>query len=118
MAEFEKLFTQSSNQTTSAPKQGAEDEDWAAVTLPSRTRGQGIDVVPTVIPVLDEIPRPETLFATQTPYHLIVKVVQSGMVVQGSHQASLELLAAYLEKYTRAVENITVKVSCARTIRQ
>lgn len=110
MSELEKLFTQSSNQASSAQAQGAEDEDWANVTLPSRIRRQTIDMASTVMPSLPEISRPESLFAAQTPYHLIVRVIHNGMVVQGSHQGSLELLAGYLQKYTRDVENISVKL--------
>lgn len=110
MTEFEKLFTKSSKQTGSAQAQGAEDEDWADVTMPSKTRGQTTDILSTTMPSLDELPRPEMLFAAQTPYHLIVKVVHNGMVVQGSHQGSLELLTGYLQKYTRDIENISVKL--------
>lgn len=118
MSELEKLFTQSSNQASSAQAQGAEDEDWANVTLPSRIRRQTIDMASTVMPSLPEISRPESLFAAQTPYHLIVRVIHNGMVVQGSHQGSLELLAGYLQKYTRDVENISVKVIYEFRMRQ
>ena len=110
MTEFEKLFTHSSNQTSSGPVHGAEDEDWANVTLPSRSRGQAIDIAPTPMPSLEELPRPELLFMAQTPYHLIVKVTHNGIVVHGSHQGSLELLAGYLQRYTRDIQNISVKV--------
>lgn len=113
MTELEKLFTQNSNHTSSTQSKGAEDEDWANVTLPSRTREQAIDMAPTAMPSLDELPRPEMLFAAQTPYHLIVKIVHNGMVVQGSHQGSLELLAGYLQKYIRDIQNISISVSCA-----
>lgn len=110
MTEFEKLFAPSSNQISSAQAEGAEDEDWANVTLPSRTRGQATDIAPMVMPSLDELPRPEMLFAAQVPYHLIVKIVHNGIVVQGSHQGSLELLAGYLQQYTRNIQNVSVKV--------
>ncbi len=111
MTEFEKLFAPSSNkQTSSAQAQGAEDEDWANVTLPSRTRGRASNIAPMAMPSLDELPRPEMLFAAQVPYHLIVKIVHNGIVVQGSHQGSLELLAGYLQQYTRNVPNVSVKV--------
>lgn len=116
MSGFEMLFTQSSNQISSAQTQGAEDEDWAKVTLPSRTYGQASGVAPTAMPSLDELPRPETLFAEGTPYHLMVKVVHNGMVVQGSHQGSLELLAGYFQKYMRDIENSSVRVSRATSI--
>ena len=112
--EFEKLFTQSSHQTSSAQIQGGADEDWANVSLPSRTRGQATEnIASTAIPALDELPRPEMLLAAQTPYHMIVKVVHNGMIVQCSHQGSLELLAGYLKKYTRDTPDQSVKVSCA-----
>ena len=118
MTELENVFTQSTNQINSAQAQGAEDEDWASVTMPSRTRGQAAEIAPTAMPSLDELLRPEMMFAAQTPYHLIVKVVHNALVVQGSHQGSLELLAGYLQKYTRDIENISVKVSSALELRQ
>lgn len=113
VTDLEKVFTQSSNQTTSMQAPGTDDEDWANVTLPSRTRGRASDTLAIAMPDLDELPRPELMFATQTPYHLIVKLVHNGIVVQGSHQGSLELLAGYLQRYTRDIQNISVKVSCA-----
>ena len=116
MSDFEMLFTQSSNQISSTQTQGAEDEDWANVTLPSRTYGQASGVAPTAMPSLDKLPRPETLFAEGTPYHLVVKVVHNGMVVQGSHQGSLELLAGYFQRYMRDIENSSVRVSRATSI--
>ena len=119
MTESEKLFNQSSNQTSSIQAQGAEDEDWATVTLPSRTRGQATDIIPpTAMPTLEELPRPEIILAAQTPYHMIVKVVHNGIIVQCSHQGSLELLAGYVQKYTRDTPNQAVKVSCAHRLRQ
>ena len=117
MTEFEKLFNQNSNQTSLHPGQSAEDEDWANVTLPSRNHGQATDILaPTAMPALDELPRPEVLLTTQTPYHMIIKVVHNGMIVQCSHQGSLELLAGYLQRYTRDAPNQSVKVSRARSI--
>ncbi len=111
MANFEQLFTKSSIQFSTAQTQGAEDEDWADVALPSRMHRQTSSTPPTAMPSLTELPRPEILFASQTPYHLIVKVVHDGIVVQGSHQGSLELLAGYLQRYTRDIENISIKVN-------
>ena len=118
MADFEKLFTQRAAQAISPQARGAKDEDWADVTLPSTNGRQASAMAPTTMPSLDELPRPEILFASQIPYHLIVKVVHDGMVVQGSHQGSLELLARYLQKHTRNVENVSIKVSPALCIRQ
>ena len=66
--------------------------------------------IPTALPSLDALTRPETLFDNLQPYYLIVKVLPKEMVVQASHQPSLELLAGYLRKYTRSMKNVTVKV--------
>ena len=112
-AEFDNLFTRDFNPPGSAPAQVTGDKDWTDVTLPSRTCGQANTAAPTTIPSLNELPRPEILFADQTPYHLILRIVHDGIVVQGSHQASLELLAGYLQKYTRDLDNVSVKVSHA-----
>ena len=75
------------------------DDEWTIVTPAVAPR------VSEMLPSLDTLPRPERLFECQMPYHLIVKVLHDGIVVQSSHQPSLELLAAYLKKYTKSMKN-------------
>lgn len=93
------------------------DEGWTNVTtsLPARSSyeptNQGLA---ESLPELDSLPRPERLFETTLPYHMIVRIresnVNSGIVVQSSHQPSLELLAAYLTKYTKSMKGVATKV--------
>lgn len=83
VTDFTNLFAKSS--TT-----GQEDDDWASVAMPSRTPGAqnataGAAML-TELPSLDSLPRPEILFATQTPYHMILKVTHDSLLVYGSHQ--------------------------------
>jgi hypothetical protein len=54
------------------------------------------------LPMLDMLLRPDELFKTTTPYILTLEVkFRNVIVVQGSHQASLELLASYLQKWAK-----------------
>jgi len=54
------------------------------------------------LPMLDMLLRPDELFKTTTPYILTLEVKTTEViVVQGSHQASLELLASYLQKWAK-----------------
>ena len=90
------------------------DDEWTNVTTTIPARGQYEPAshghLSEVLPSLDALPRPERLFESQLPYHLIVKILHDGMVVQSSHQPSLEILAGYLTKYTKSRKNVSVKV--------
>jgi hypothetical protein len=52
------------------------------------------------LPPVAMIDRPEE-FLARPPYFLIVRASDRKVVVQGSHQASLELLADYLKKWAK-----------------
>jgi hypothetical protein len=119
--DFEKFFGSKSK-----------DEAWAhvvqtktgepAVLSPA---GVVLPVTPVVVerlPTLEMLQRPEELLRTLSPHILIVDVkFNNGMiVVQSSHQASLELLAGYLQKWgrknphsSRWVSRIWVKNLCS-----
>lgn len=91
----------------------AEGDDWAKVEMPSRERTQGAasgGAVPTRLPSLDMLPRPEDLFESRAPYYIIVEVLHERIVVQASHQPSLELLTEYLRKYRSTMVNDARKV--------
>ena len=92
----------------------ANDDRWTHVTTTVPARGQYEPASQghssEGLPSLDALPRPERLFESQLPYHLIVKVLHNGIVVQSSHQPSLELLASYLIKYTKSMKNVSTKV--------
>jgi len=104
--DFHRLFTKTS--ATVIPSH--EDDDWASVTLPSReqqARNPAGSAAPmsTKLPTLDSLPRPEILFPSQTPYHMMVEIIHNGISIHGSHQPSLELIASYLTKYARTMQN-------------
>lgn len=96
------------------------DDDWASVSLPSRTEQPPIPSASTAaatsteLPNLESLPRPEILFSSQTPYHLMVKIVHNGNHIYCSHQGSLELLSAYLNKYVRNIDNPSIKLSIVK----
>ncbi|KAI9816268.1 MAG: hypothetical protein M1827_001869 [Pycnora praestabilis] len=118
-SDFEKLF----NVPSRGNVQGTnDDDDWASVALPSRTRDQDralqANIVPTPLPSLDTIPRPDILFASLTPYHMIVKIAHASILIYGSHQGSLELLEGYLQKYVRNTEGLSIKVPIVKTTLQ
>ncbi len=90
------------------------DDGWTNVTnaVPTREHREETrrDQLSKPLPSLDTLPRPERLFESLGPNHLIVKLLHNGIVVQSSHQPSLELLAGYLRKYMKSMKNVTVKV--------
>ncbi|KAK4695764.1 hypothetical protein P7C71_g2047, partial [Lecanoromycetidae sp. Uapishka_2] len=99
-----------------APPQ--ENDDWTSVGIPIRSQthfAASDTVVSTALPTLDSLDRPEVLFARQTPYHLMVRVIHDGILVFGSHQGSLELLAEYLQQYVRNIDNPNVKQQILKT---
>ncbi|MCJ1247058.1 hypothetical protein MMC30_004269 [Trapelia coarctata] len=80
------------------------DDEWADVTYtPS-----GLKIPPpnpatnaSPLPTLATLPRPELLFPTIAPYHLILRQTAGDIMIEGSHQPSLELLCAYLKKWQK-----------------
>lgn len=94
------------------------EDGWTTVmtSIPTKSsfepRNQGH--LSEALPSLDALPRPERLFESQLPYHMIVRLLDSamnsGVVVQSSHQPSLELLAGYLTKYTKSMSGVSEKV--------
>ena len=92
------------------------DDDWASISLPSRTEqpqnpsANAAAAISRELPTLESLPRPEILFSSQTPYHLMVKIVRNGIHIYCSHQGSLELLLAYLTKYVRNIDNPSIRL--------
>ena len=82
------------------------DEEWTNVITNLPAPG----IPSEMLPSLDTLPRPERLFESSLPCHLIVKLLHNGMVVQSSHQPSLELLSDYLTKYTKSMKNVSTRV--------
>ncbi|KAF7309893.1 hypothetical protein MIND_00361600 [Mycena indigotica] len=98
----------------------AKDDDWAEVKVeaistrptlpPARVTAVAApigDELPIIerMPVLDGLARPNQLFQSTAPYILIVEERGATIVVQSSHESSLELLSSYLNKWSRGNPN-------------
>ncbi|KAF7356429.1 hypothetical protein MVEN_00975800 [Mycena venus] len=79
------------------------DEGWADLVSGTPTTGAFASSnerpYMTRLPVLDALARPPDLFKSTAPYTLIVEERSPRIVVQCSHEPSLELIAAYLNKF-------------------
>lgn len=102
-------------------------DDWADVSV-DRTTGQpslAPEAAPAprpaasagpARPVIDRLPdlallsRPDELLR-EPPYHLAVYSGHGTVEIHGSHSPTLELLAAYLQKFVRTNHYKTTKVS-------
>ncbi|KAJ7130621.1 hypothetical protein C8R44DRAFT_906299 [Mycena epipterygia] len=100
----------------------AKDDDWADVAVETRATAKPAAATfssneePSVarLPVLDALARPHELFRNTAPYILMVEDRGATIVVQCSHEASLELLAAYLNKWSKSNPNDSLKRSCLK----
>jgi len=108
----------SESSLTSAPV--ANDDEWAEVIPGYETRSTSQPAVvspPTVqatprsqaLPTVERLGRPAELFKSTTPYILTVNASTNPLVIHGSHQPSLELLASYLKKWAKANMNDSLK---------
>ncbi|KAL8708420.1 MAG: hypothetical protein Q9220_006710 [cf. Caloplaca sp. 1 TL-2023] len=86
--------------TTDTDMKINDEIEWAEVGMPSRNRPP-VESPARRLPVLSTLDRPEILFPAQLPYHLLVKSSHNSIIVQGSHQPSLELLHGYFQKHVR-----------------
>ncbi|KAF7356512.1 hypothetical protein MVEN_00984700 [Mycena venus] len=96
----------------------AKDEGWADLATETH-----VSVAPTAgatsssserpymsrLPVLDALSRPPDLFKSTAPYTLIVEERSPNILVQCSHEPSLELIAAYLNKWGKTNPNDSEK---------
>jgi hypothetical protein len=104
------------NLLTSTGETATNEEGWADVAAetrapaPSSTPAQPLEEQPSTrrLPNINTIPRPNELLTTTTPYFLKF----DGDTVQCSHEPSIELLAAYLNKWGRTNISDSLKV-CA-----
>ena len=91
------------------------DLDTASIMTPTTTSDRVMamrSIATDRIPDLALLERPEDLCA-RAPYHMIIMSSDRQIVVQGSHQPSLDLLANYLKKWTKANHNLTNRVGVA-----
>ncbi|KAJ7759211.1 hypothetical protein B0H16DRAFT_632359 [Mycena metata] len=94
------------------------DEDWADVIVNAphvvKAPAAGSFSEPQVqsvtrLPTLDALARPNELFTGSGPYVLIVDERGPVIVVQCSHEPSLELVSAYLKKWAKPNMNDSLK---------
>ena len=99
------LFDQSSQNPEAASK--ADDGGGATVNLPfgDKQVASPTSTAPTILPSISSLAKPETLFSSQVPYHMILQVMPSCIIVQGSHQPSLKLMKEYFQKHARIDRN-------------
>ena len=110
ISDLENLFAPEPSLSKSASE--AEDNDLATVHVPVRDKQMvgNKSSTPTRLPALASLAKPETLFLSQVPYHIILQTRENSISVQGSHQPSLQLLNDYFEKYARIDRNDSRKV--------
>ncbi|KAJ6581613.1 hypothetical protein B0H19DRAFT_1061144 [Mycena capillaripes] len=70
------------------------------------------------LPVLDALPRPPELFKMTGPYIMVVEERVPHILVQCSHEPSLELLAAYINKWGKNNLNDSEKVAIVKSSSQ
>jgi hypothetical protein len=85
------------------------DIDASSIMTPTTTTDRVMafrNVATDRLPDINILERPEDLCA-KAPYHMIFKASDRHMVVECSHQPSLELLSKYLKKWAKANSNFT-----------
>lgn len=99
------LFDESSRNVEAVSK--GDENEWATVSMPSRDKHMAnvASTVPSKLPSLSSLGKPENLFSTQIPYQMILQITHNGINVQGSHQPSLQLMKDYFQKYARIDRN-------------
>jgi hypothetical protein len=108
-----------------AGRDDASDFDAASIMTPATT-SVAAHMAPMAVrsaaPVNDRLPqvsmidRPEE-FLMRPPYFLIIRATDRKVIVQGSHQPSLELLADYLKKWAKTNRQFANQVSINRFLR-
>jgi hypothetical protein len=93
--DFENIFNE---------KPATKDDEWAHVDDNELETVSSYSAFPVKsvdrLPTLDMLLRPDELFRSTTPYMLMVDVKNTqSIIVQCSHQASLELMAGYFQKW-------------------
>ena len=89
------------------PVSKGDDCEWATVNLHSKDKhiASVASTSPSKLPSISSLEKPETLFSSQIPYQMILQITHNGLIVQGSHQPSLQLMKDYFQKYARIDRN-------------
>ena len=93
------------------------DDEWANVDEMGEAQSIGIrskevESEPDALPAVESLSRPDILFRSLTPYLLNVTLYSTNkLVVQGTHEPSLQLLSGYLQRWMKRDHRDVRKVS-------
>lgn len=112
--DLENLF--SANSAGSIEGESAsKDDEWANVDETGEARSirlKEVDSDPEMLPAVETLARPDILFRSLTPYLLNVTLHGTNkLVVQGTHEPSLQLLLEYLQRWMKRDHRDVRKVS-------
>jgi hypothetical protein len=93
----------------------SKDDEWANVDETGEAQSirlKEVDSGPDVLPTIETLSRPDILFRSLTPYLLNVTLYGTNkLVVQGTHEPSLQLLSDYLQRWMKRDHRDVRKVS-------
>jgi hypothetical protein len=95
----------------------SKDDEWANVDETGEAhsisiRSKDVESSPDVLPSIETLPRPDILFRSLTPYLLNVTLHGvNKLVIQGTHEPSLQLLSDYLQRWMKRDHRDIRKVS-------
>ena len=93
----------------------SKDDEWADVDEIGEAQSirlKEVDSAPDVLPTVETLSRPDILFRSLTPYLLNVTLQSTNkLVVQGTHEPSLQLLSDYLQRWMKRDHRDIRKVS-------
>jgi hypothetical protein len=112
--DFENFFSASSVPAVEGDP-ASKDEEWADVDETGEAQSirlKEVDSAPDVLPTVETLARPDILFRSLTPYLLNVTLQSTNkLVVQGTHEPSLQLLSDYLQRWMKRDHRDIRKVS-------
>jgi hypothetical protein len=112
---LENLFSTSSPLPGEGRDSTSKDDEWANVDETGEAQSirlKETDSGPDVLPNVETLSRPDILFRSLTPYMLNVALQSSNkLVVQGTHEPSLQLLSDYLQRWMKRDHRDVRKVS-------
>jgi hypothetical protein len=112
--DFENYF--SANSVPAAEGDPAsKDDEWADIDETGEAQSirlKEADSAPDALPTVETLARPDILFRSLTPYLLNVTLQSTNkLVVQGTHEPSLQLLSDYMQRWMKRDHRDIRKVS-------
>ncbi|RMZ86777.1 hypothetical protein DV736_g5995, partial [Chaetothyriales sp. CBS 134916] len=107
LQDLDKIFS-----TAPEPSKLEEDDEWASDSIQlqpiltpvasfSTTSESAQPSIQSSVPVLSALPRPDLLFSRNTPYIIHLRYEGHRVVLQSTHQPSLNLIHDYFSKWSR-----------------